>query len=221
MSDFLQDIGPFGLGIALSPVPVLVVLLMLGTQRARANSIAYLIGFAAGLAVLCVLGVLLAHHQRERAPRTTSELISWGRLALGVLLLGLGCWRWRAPVPAEPKPPAWMTAVEHLRPVQALGLGAFNSGVSVKNLVLIASAAAVIGQRRLSPVRVTAETALFLLVGMVGVVSPVLFYLVQGAHAERTLRGWKVWLLSHNARIMAVALILFGILLIGKGLKQL
>jgi hypothetical protein len=221
MSDFLQDMGPFGLGIALSPIPILVVLLMLGTDRARANSLAYLAGFAAGLGVLCVLGVLLIHHQREVAPRQTSALVSWGRLALGVLLLGLGCWRWRVPVPADPKPPAWLTAVEHFRPVQALGLGVFNSAINVKNVVLIAAAAAVIGQAYLDPVKFISETIFLLLLGMVGIIIPILVYLVQGDQADRTIRGWKDWLLAHNTRVMAVVLILVGILLISKGLKQL
>jgi hypothetical protein len=221
MNDLLQDIGPFGLSIALSPIPILVVLLILSTHRARANSLAYLLGFAAGLGVLCVLGVLLIHQGRALAPRPTSGLIAWGRLVFGALLLGLGCWRWRTPVPADPKPPARLAAVEHFRPVQALGLGAFNSAVSVRNLALTAAAAAVISRAHLDPVKFLSETTVLLLLAMVGIMSPILFYLAQGDHAEHTISGWKDWLLAHNARVMAIVQILGGILLIAKGLKQL
>ena len=50
-----QAIGqalPYGVGVALSPVPIIAVVLMLATPRGRANGPAFIAGWFVGIAVV-------------------------------------------------------------------------------------------------------------------------------------------------------------------------
>ena len=52
MGDAIGQVLSFGVGVALSPVPIIAVVLMLGTPRARSNGPAFVAGWILGLAVV-------------------------------------------------------------------------------------------------------------------------------------------------------------------------
>ena len=58
MGEAIGDTLPLAIGVALSPVPIIAIVLMLGTPRARSNGPAFALGWIAGLTV--VGGVVLA-----------------------------------------------------------------------------------------------------------------------------------------------------------------
>jgi hypothetical protein len=63
--------------------------------------------------------------------------------------------------------------------------------------------------------------ATFVLIGSVGVLAPLVLYLVAGERAARTLESWRSWAAAHNAAIMAVLFLVFGFKLVGDGLAVL
>ena len=52
MGNVIGDILPLAIGVAISPVPIIAVILMLFSARARTNGPAFLAGWIAGLAVV-------------------------------------------------------------------------------------------------------------------------------------------------------------------------
>jgi hypothetical protein len=54
-----------------------------------------------------------------------------------------------------------------------------------------------------------------------GVLAPLIVYLVGGEHAARTLDTWKTWAADHNAAVMAVLFVVFGFKLVGDGIAVL
>jgi Sap, sulfolipid-1-addressing protein len=48
MSDAIGQVLSLGVGVALSPVPIIAVVLMLGTPRARTNGPAFVLGWVIG-----------------------------------------------------------------------------------------------------------------------------------------------------------------------------
>jgi hypothetical protein len=54
------DVLPLAVGVAISPMPILVVILMLLTPRAKATASAYLVGWVLGLVLVSALAALLA-----------------------------------------------------------------------------------------------------------------------------------------------------------------
>jgi len=122
----LGDLLPLTVGVAVSPVPIIAVILMLLAPRASAASVAFAVGWVLGIAAVTVLALLLSGGtdvaDDQAGPSTGS---SWVKLLLGLALLAVGAKQWRG----RPKPgqdvalPKWMAAIDHVTPVRALALG--------------------------------------------------------------------------------------------------
>ncbi len=63
--------------------------------------------------------------------------------------------------------------------------------------------------------------AVFIVLGSVTVMAPLVIYLAMGAKAGRILEGWRTWLAGNNAAIMLVLFLVFGVLLVGQGIAGL
>jgi hypothetical protein len=222
MGQAIGDTLPFAIGIALSPIPIIAVILMLFSARARQNGPAFLGGWLAGVAAVVVLVTIVsgAAGASSGGPSTLAGLL---KLALGVLLLGLAWKEWRSrPAPGQaPEVPKWMAQVDTMQPVQALTLGVVLSAVNPKNLTLAIGAALIIGSAGLDAVQAFVTVLVFVAVASLSIAVPVIYYLVGGESAKRTLDGWKSWLTAHNATVMAVLLLVMGVALAGKGIGAL
>ena len=60
MGQAIGGLLPSAVGVALSPVPIIAVILMLGTPKAKSNGPAFMIGWILGLAIVSVVVVLAA-----------------------------------------------------------------------------------------------------------------------------------------------------------------
>lgn len=221
MASVLGSILPEAIGIALSPIPIIGLILMLFSKQARTNGPAFLVGWLLGL--LIVGGIVLA-------------LVSAGKLALGEgtkstlslfieLLLGLGCfflafrnWKQRPKPGQEPEMPKWMATIDNIKPGAALGLGALLSGVNPKNLLLNVAAATTIAASGLEQTQQLIVLVIFTLIASVSIIVPVVYYLAAGASAEKALTGLKTWMVANNSAIMAVILLLIGAKLFGQAI---
>ena len=87
-----------------------------------------------------------------------------------------------------------------------------------KNLGLTLAAALSIAGSGLSGAQPWIALLVFVVVASVTVAVPVLYYLIAGASAEKTLTGWKVWLAANSATVMMVLFLVLGFKLIGDGL---
>jgi hypothetical protein len=114
--------------------------------------------------------------------------------------------------------PAWLATLDGLTPAQAPGLAALLSGANPKNLALTLAAALVIARANLPPGEAIFTLAVFIGVGSITVAGPVLYYLVAGRRAAKTLHGWKAWLTANNATVMAALLLVIGTLLAREGI---
>jgi threonine/homoserine/homoserine lactone efflux protein len=223
MGAAIGDVLGLAAGVAVSPLPIVAIILLLATPRGRANGSLFAVGWLVGLCVLGAVVLLLAGPADASDGGQPAAWTGWLKLLLGVLLLLLAARQWRArPAEgAEPEMPKWMAGLDRLRPGQALGLGALLSAVNPKNGGLTIAAAASIAGAGLAGGQQAVALAVFVLVGSVGVLAPLVLYLVAGERAARTLDGWKTWASDHNAAIMAVLFLVFGLKLVGDGIAVL
>lgn len=220
MGQAIGEVLPLAIGIAISPVPIIAIILMLLTAQARRNGLAFLGGWVLGLAVVGVVVLIVANVAGVATSSGPSRAASLIKLVLGVLLLVLA-WRQlsRRPGPGEEAPmPGWMRALDAFTPTRALAVGALLSGVNPKNLMLNVAAAAGIAQTALSGPQQAVVLIVLILVGSLGVAAPVIVYLTMQDRADRVLGGWKTWLSANNATVMFVLFLVFGVLLVGKGI---
>jgi len=223
MAAAIGDVLGLAAGVAVSPLPIVAIILMLATPRGRANGTLFAVGWLLGLSVLGAVVLLLAGPADPSDDGQPASWTGWLELLLGVLLLLAAARQWRArPAEgAEPEMPKWMAGLDRVRPSGALGLGALLSAVNPKNGGLTIAAAATIAGAGLAGGDQAVVLAVFVLVGSLGVLAPLVVYLVGGEHAARTLDTWKTWAAGHNAAIMAVLFLVFGFKLVGDGIAVL
>lgn len=82
LSQAIGDLLPSAVGVALSPIPIIAVILMLATPRARSNGLAFGLGWIAGLVIVSVVVLLVAGGADTSS--TTNDALNWVKLALGV-----------------------------------------------------------------------------------------------------------------------------------------
>ena len=218
LGEAIGDLLPSAVGVALSPVPIVAVILMLGTPRARSNGSAFAVGWVAGLVAVGVIVLLVAGDADSGGD--TSTAVDVVVLLFGLLLLAVAVKQWRArPRPGQtPEMPKWMAAIDQFTAGRSLGLGVLLSGVNPKNLALTLAAAASLAQAGLSAGGDAVGLAVFVVIGSLTVVGPVVAYLVMGERAERALSEIKQFMSDHNAVIMAVVCLVLAAKLIGSGI---
>ncbi|HKE97637.1 MAG TPA: GAP family protein [Actinomycetes bacterium] len=220
MGAAVGDVLGLAAGVAVSPLPIVAVILMLATPRGRANGSLFVAGWMAGLAVLGTIVLLLAGPADASSGGEPAAWTGWLELALGVLALLLAAqqWRNRPAGGVPPEMPRWMAGLDRLEPVGAFGLGALLSAVNPKNGALTIAAAASIAGTGLPGVQQAATLAVFVVVGSLGVLAPLAVHLVAGERAARILDDWKTWASVHNAAVLGVLFLVFGVKLVGDGI---
>ena len=223
MGQGISEVLTFAIGEAICPVPIIAVILMLFSQKARVNGPVFLLGWVLALAVVSTVAYVISDQSNASTSSSASDTISWGKIVLGVLFLFLAARQWRSrPAPGvEPEMPKWMAGIDTLTPGKALGLGLLLDGVNPKNLILTLGAATGLAQLGLSTTDVVVSLIVFVLVASLTIAGPVVYYLLGGDHAKVRLDSMKGWLAVHNAAVMIVLFLVLGVDLIAKGLAPL
>jgi threonine/homoserine/homoserine lactone efflux protein len=223
MGDAIGQLLPLGLAVGLSPFPIVAVVLLLATPRARANGLAFLIGWILGLAldgtiVLLISGTIDASEGGEPA-----TWVGWLKIALGVLLLLVGVkqWRGRPRGDAPAQLPKWMQAIDAFKAPKSFAFGMLLSAANPKNLLLTVGAATTIAEAGISAGDEVIALAVFILIGTVGVGLPVVIFFALGERSRKPLAALEAWMAANNTVIMAVLVLLIGAKLIGDGIAGL
>lgn len=219
LSTAIGDLLPSAIGVALSPMPIIAVILILGTPAARRNGPAFAVGWVLGLIVVSVI-VLAVAGGADDPDGGTSTAVDWGKVVIGLLffVLAAGQWKKRPKAGEEPVMPAWMATMDTITPGKSFLMGAALSGANPKNLALTLAAAATIAQADLSSGDSAMAVAVFVVLGSVTVAGPVILYVFAAGKASGPLASIKEFMSDHNAVIMMVVLLVLGAKLFGAGL---
>ncbi|WP_426310350.1 GAP family protein [Cellulosimicrobium sp. E-16] len=214
---------PVAVGVLISPLPIVAVVLMLVSGRAKANAFSFLVAWfvAVGAVTLLVATLAGAATPDDEGPPLWAAIL---KIVLGVLLLLLAVkqWRGRPRAGVEPSAPRWMAAIDAFTPVKAAGLAVLLGAVNPKNLLLVVSGGAAIASA--APDDTNAQvvaSVVFALVASLGVATPVFIYLFMGSRAATMLDELKAWMIHNNAVIMAVLLLVLGAKMLGDGVASL
>jgi threonine/homoserine/homoserine lactone efflux protein len=221
MGEAIGQVLSLGVGVALSPIPIIGVVLMLATPRARQNGLAFVLGWIAGLAGVGTIVLLVSSGADASEGGAPADWVSVLKIVLGLLLLGVALKQWRGrPRPGEEAAmPKWMQAIDQFQPAKAAGLALLLSAVNPKNLLLVVGAAAAIAQTGTSAGNQAAALAVFVAIGTIGPGAPVAIYFAMGERSKRILDELRAWMAHNNAVIMAVLCLLIAAKLIGDGIS--
>jgi len=223
MGEAIGQSLPLAVGVALSPLPIIVVVLMLTSPRARANGPAFVLGWLIGLGVVGALVLALAGPGGASEQGQPAVWVSWLKvvLGLGLLLVAARQFRGRPHEGEEATLPRSMGAIDRFTPGKALGGGAVLAGANPKNLLLAVGAATAIAETGIGGGQQAIAYAVFAVIGTVGVGAPVLLYFAMGKRSAELLGRVKDWMSHNNAVIMAVLCLVIAMKLVGDGLSGL
>ncbi|HET6549040.1 MAG TPA: GAP family protein [Solirubrobacter sp.] len=206
-------------GVTISPVPIVAVVVMLGTSRARTNAPALVLGVAAGLALIGAVLLALADGIEASEGAEPQAWVGWVQLALGAALVVAAVRKWRGrPRHGEAELPAWVDSIERFTLARSAAVGVAATVLNPKNLLLAAGAAAAIAGEGLGAGQEAIAMGVFVLVGTLGPGIPVVMFVVLGERAARPLGELREWLTNNSTAILAVLMLVIGAKLFGDGL---
>jgi Sap, sulfolipid-1-addressing protein len=210
-------------GIALSPIPIIAVVLMLTSEKARVNGPVFVLGWLVGLGVVGAIVLAVAGPAGASKSGSPATWVSWVKVVLGVLLLLVAVrqFRSRPRSGGEAHMPKWMTTIDKTTPVAAFGLAAALSGANPKNLLLAVGGAAAIAQTGIPGGQQALAYLVFAVIATLGVAIPVGIYVALGERSQKLLGELKDWMSEHNAVIMTVLCLIIGVKLIGDAISGL
>jgi len=214
---------PLAVGIALSPIPIIAVVLMLTSHRAKVNGPAFVAGWLLGLGIVGAIVLSLAGPAGASKSGSPAAWVSWIKIVLGVLLLLVAARQFRSRPHGDEQAqmPKWMTTIDKTTPAAAVGLAAVMSGANPKNLLLAVAGAAAIAGTGISGGEQAIAYLIFALIATLGVGIPVGIYFAMGTRSEALLAGLKDWMSAHNAVIMSVLCLVIAAKLIGDAITGL
>ena len=204
----------FALLAALNPAAVLIAAVYLGSARPRKMVLFYLAGAIVVSAVAGVALVLILHagglaHSGERTPR-------YGlRLGLGAVALaaGLVMARRTPKPPGEKKPGRISRLTSKPAPMAALSVGLI---LFIPSANFIA-AAQVIATAQTSVLEIAVALTLVVLIDVLSVWLPLVFYLIAPDATTRKLKAFDGWLKAHQRKLVIGGLLAGGVILLGNG----
>jgi threonine/homoserine/homoserine lactone efflux protein len=223
MGDAMGGMLPSAVGVAISPLPIVAVVLMLVTARGRVNGVAFIVGWMIGLVTV---GAVFLTITSDVDPGTRGEPATWVSgigVLLGIVLLSIALrqWRRRPRGGDEIRMPRWMAALDRTSPRQAAAAGVALSALNPKNLLLGVLGAAAIARSGGSADQQAVAYATFVLIATIGVGAPVAIFLALGGRSRALLDALRRWMARNNAVLVALLLLVVGVKLIGDGISQL
>jgi threonine/homoserine/homoserine lactone efflux protein len=219
-----QAIGgmlPAAVGVALSPLPIVAVVLMLATRGGNVNGSAFVAGWWLGLAIVGAIVLSASSGAGATRQGKPATWVSTLELVLGLLLLlvAMRQWRGRPHGADDPPTPKWMGALDGFGPLKALGAGVVFSAANPKNLLLAVAGAAAIAQTGIPGGEQAVAWIVFIVIASIGVAAPVVLSLALGERSRDLLDHLKGWMAHNNAVIMAVLMLVIGAKLIGDAIS--
>jgi Sap, sulfolipid-1-addressing protein len=216
MSDAIRETLPLAIAIAVSPVPIVAIVLMLVADDARGNALACLAGWALSLVALATLAAVLGLDiGGSGGSAAVAQLVLAGIL---VVLIVVELHQRRREAGA---PPRWLRLLDGMRPGRAF---AFGIGIVVLNAkdgsLTLAAGGKLAGTDASLPAAAVA-LALFVVVASAGLAVPIILRFTFSDRATPWLHRTHAWLERHGSTAVLATLALLVVLLAAQGLSGL
>jgi hypothetical protein len=126
MASVIGQVLPMAVGVALSPLPIIAVILI-GQRPGAPQRPAFLVGRLLGVAVVRAVEHAVAAPAGASSGGEPATWVSVLKLLLGIgsVLIAVRPWQERPRGQEEPPAPRWIGAIDAFTPVKALGAGSY------------------------------------------------------------------------------------------------
>jgi hypothetical protein len=211
---------PGAVALAVSPVPVIAVVLLLVSARGAPPAVAYALAVlgttAVGVLVVAGVGELLP----ERVGGDDDPVRAWVTLGSGLLLLALAVQQWvgRRLPDGQPSSTRWVRVFDGVTVGHAVGLGVGQIAANPKNVVLLITAGLLLGESGSSAGGGALAVAVFAVIGSLGVLVPLVWRAVAPRTSARALGVVRQWLIRHGVGFLVAVLVVIGFVFVVSGL---
>ena len=219
MVDLLTKLIPTALVGAINVVPITVVVTLLMARGGLGRAIAFAIGQTLALAAFGLIA--LATASANAGSSDTGSAVTGTIIAVvGALLLLLAVKQLLGSPDPDAPPPAYMAKLESMSVSGALVTGVVLALINVKQLGIYAAGLAEIVEAEVSSAEGWIALVILFVLIQIGVILPILAYLLARDWATRTLDGLRGWLIRRN-RVISIALgLVVGALFLIAGVTQ-
>ena len=214
MLDAIGETLPLAVAIAFSPLAIVAVVVLLLSDRPRAASLGFLLGWVAGVGILAVAGYLLASLIPTRSDATVTPIV--------LLVIGVGCialfvrqWSGRPGVDDDVEAPRWMARVTGMTGLTSFIFGVLFGGAKPKNFLLALGAGVSVEAAGVVGGEAVGSLLVFVVVSSLSILTPVVLSITMGERARQPLETLREWMTRHNSAMVAVILLLVGAVLRG------
>ncbi|MBC1482782.1 GAP family protein [Listeria sp. FSL L7-1485] len=206
-------------GILISPFPIVGLILILLSNKARINSIFYTLGWIIGNIVIFFIG-LFVMGSAVNTSGDQSMLVKIVLIVLGVLLILLGAHDFtKRPKKGEKADtPKWFAKMNNIKPGGAMIFAFLLSAVNPKNMLLSLTAGVSVGALNLIGGQETMAIILFGIIACCSIYIPTIAFLIAGDRLNNVLDSTRKWLIQNNSLIMALLFLFIGLSVISKAL---
>ncbi|MDS1270814.1 GAP family protein [Lipingzhangella sp. LS1_29] len=229
MLDALTQLLPYVLGLVAAPTGIIATIVLLMASGGRVKAGAFTVAWAVAVLVVGLLVALLsaAASTGDTGPAAGTQVdwVAWVQTLLGLLLIVLALRILRRglqrPADTEPEPPRWLAAMDGMTVPGAMRLALVLALLNPKNLAMIVGGGAVIGSFGLGLTAAAGATAVFAVLGSIGVLAPIVAVALRGGAGDEALRRARAWLDIHGDSVTMTVLFVFGGVFLAQGLGDL
>lgn len=205
------------IGVAISPIPIIAIILILLSKNSAKNGIAFAFGW---VLILGVTAAVVLTASDAATSDNSSDGTSWVQIIIGALFLFFAVKQWMGrPKPGEKGSlPGWMESIESFTPIKALAIALVIGVTNIKNITLAIAASTALSTAGLSTSQEVWGMVIFVLIGTSSVVVPVIVVAVAGDRANHVLNEMREWLQHNNHTVMSLLFLLLGVSMLAKGL---
>jgi len=220
MNQVIGSLLPLGLGVALSPFPIIMIVLLLGSARPKGNGLAFLGGWLIGIAAIVAVLTFAIDVLEDSGASEPNVVVGILQVLLGGTLLVMAGRKFAKRFgPSDGGGlPGWMASAGSYSPGRSFVMGLALSGANPKNLALTAAGGIAIGAASLSTAEEIWAAVAYVLIASATVLLPVAGYLAAPQKMGVPLGHIMAWLRINHAIMTGLLLLVFGFVLLGNGI---
>jgi threonine/homoserine/homoserine lactone efflux protein len=210
----VHDALPYAIGVAISPVAIGAIVLLLSRPLPLSGAAAFAAGWVAGVAAQAV--VLTTAVDRSDVTDADPVALAIAELAIGAcfLIATVRVWQRRR---ERADRAAILVAIDAASTRRTAVLGLVLSGANPKVWALsLAAAIAISAEDAGAPTRAW-QVALFVAIGSVGVLVPLVVYAAAPGRAQPPLARFRAWLGGHETGVLVSLGLVFAVLFLRAG----
>lgn len=216
MNELIGALFPLGVAAALSPMPLIALIIALFSKQRALNGLGFVLGSLIATAAITTITTILALALPSDPEVTIHPVKGTIHIVLGAAMVYYGIVIWhRRPKPGEPrKTPSWIARIESINPAKSVVFGMLLAALNVKNLPIEAVAGTHLAA---APSMQSAIVAgiIFVVLACGALATILIAALAFPTRTTAPLKRLRETLIDHNAIILTLVFVLAGTSMIG------